>query len=166
MKKCKPEESAAFLTTLIINNYSLYKAEDIAVLLEHALRENQAIAEVTEPRRFIFEMCVFTGSWALYECYLEEYLEPITLEMSVDDLDALMIDHFAIAEKLVADLFNNYETVHKGLHYNGAFSGDRPGICSINCEDFEIMDALVENYNKIIGRRDIFRDIYNRAIEN
>lgn len=157
------DEASEIISTLFVEDYTLHKAGNMAVLLEHALKERPDLAKVVEPQNFLFNMCIFTGSWDIYECYVEEFLEPYTLKMEADDRDDFVIDLLTSAEPLVEVLFDNYEILRKGNHFNGAFGKTGDGLCSMHVEDYQKMDALVENYNKIIGRRDILVDLNKRV---
>ena len=71
---------------------------------------------------------------------------------------------YSVSEELVDGLFHNYKTVFKGTDYNGKMVGinENTDFVMLPTKDYYLMEDLIENYNKIVGRRDIFFNISER----
>ncbi|ROI14814.1 hypothetical protein [Epilithonimonas hominis] len=160
------EEASEIYATLLLQKFTHFSADTCAKLMEIAIRTNMQIALVKFPVNPFFRLAIFKGSVDLYECYIEEFIQPLLAKNTDEEKNFdIYLDLQTIALKIADDCHNNYHRVIKGLNYNGAFRSDRSGILSINEEDFEIMNALCENYNSIIGRRDILQDLEKKMNE-
>ena len=160
------EEASETYATLLLQKFTHFSADTGAKLMEIAIRKNMQIALVKFPMNPFFRLAVFKGSVDLYECYIEEFIQPLLAKNTDEEKNFdIYLDLHTIALQIADDCHNNYHRVIKGLDYNGAFKSERSGILSINEEDFEILNALCENYNSIIGRRDILQDLEKKMNE-
>lgn len=147
---------------LIMKKFTHHKADYCAKLMEIAISTNKDLAKIYFPNNPFFRLAIFKGSVDLYECYIEEYIEPLIKNNNIDELE-VYLELFAEAEKISALCNNNFERVIKGVHYNGAFPNqENEHILSIHKEDFEIMNDLAENYNSIVGRIEIMKNLESR----
>lgn len=160
------EDASEKYATLLLQKFTHFSADTCAKLMEIAIHKDMQMALAKFPVNPFFRLAVFKGSVDLYECYIEEFIEPL-LSRSTDEEKNfdIYLDLYTVAQKIAEECHNNYHRVIKGMDYNGAFKSERLGILSINEEDFEIMNALCENYNSIIGRRDIVQDLEKRMNE-
>ncbi|WZL89791.1 hypothetical protein VS868_03365 [Salinimicrobium sp. 3283s] len=159
------EETSLILAQYLMTKYTAFKADSLASYMEAAIRKRPNLAMLKHPENPLFKLAVIRGSKDLYDCYMEEAVEPFLANVNKDE----HMDHFfellTLTEKLNEMIFNNYEPRLKGLHYSGAFPGEQPHLVRINKEDYETMEDVIEQYNAMIGRREILRDL-NRRIEN
>ena len=160
------EEAAEEYAKLLLQKFTHYCADTCAKLMEIAIRTDMQMALAKFPVNPLFRLAVFKGSVDLYECYIEEFIEPL-LEKNTDEEKNfdIYLDLQTIAMKISEDCFNNYKRVYKSMDYNGAFKSEKPGLLSINEEDFEIMNTLCEHFNSIVGRREILQDLEKRMDE-
>lgn len=158
-------ELSKLFSEFIYSEYTTFRAGYLAALLETIIKKKPELAQVNHPENFLFKLCIVTGSKDLYECFIEEAAEPFLKKKKKDDKDEYYIDLYATAIKLTDFFFPGYTKTIKGMDYNGAFSTmeNNANICLINREDYEIMENVVENYNRIIGRRDIVSDLEKRT---
>ena len=159
-------EASKQLSALILNEYTTFRSGHLAELLETIIRTRPELAQVNHPENFLFKLCVTTGSRDLYDCYIEEAVVPFLEDKDDDEKSVYYIDLYATAMKLTDHFFPNYIQCIKGMDYNGAFStlDNNENVMLINREDYEIMEGLVENFNRIVGRRDIVSDLDERTI--
>lgn len=148
----------------IYSRYSSFNADAMAGLMEMAIKHNPQIALVNFPDNYLFHLTLLTGSVDLYECFIEEAIEPHLQSKNEDEAADYYSELYIVASKVNDKFFPEYKRCIKGLDFNGAFSRDdiRPGIAQINTSDYEIMNEVVEKYNTIIGRRDIIADLEER----
>jgi hypothetical protein len=158
-------EASKQLSALILNEYTTFRSGHLAQLLEAIIRTRPELAQVNHPENFLFKLCVTTGSRDLYECYIEEAVVPFLEDKDDDEKSGYYIDLYATAMKLTDHFFPNYIQCIKGMDYNGAFStlDNNENVMLINREDYEIMEGLVENFNRIVGRRDIVSDLEEKS---
>lgn len=154
-------EASKELSMLLYKRYTTFNEESIAKLMEVIIQTNPQLALVSFPENFLFRVAVLRGSMELYQCYMEEAIDPYLLDKNEDEVFDCYSDLYSIADRLTEAFFPKYEKCIKGLEFNGAF-GEYEGNASvvlINREDYQVMDEVVERYNTIVGRRDIVKDL-------
>ncbi|HCM34661.1 hypothetical protein [Chryseobacterium sp.] len=160
------EKASEKYAELLLKKFTHFSADTCAKLMEIAIHTDMRIALAKFPVNPLFRLAVFKGSVDLYECYLEEFIQPLLARNTDEEKNFdIYLDLHTIAIQIAEDCHNNYHRVIKGMDYNGAFKGEKSGLLLINEEDFEIMNALCENYNSIIGRRDILQDLEKKMNE-
>ncbi|BAX80834.1 hypothetical protein [Labilibaculum antarcticum] len=159
------EEASKELSMLLFQNYTSFKAGSLAKMMEVIIRKRPQLALLKHPENFLFRVAIIKGSFELYECYIEEAVEPFLANQDADEQEIYYGDLMSITESLTEAFFPQYETCKKGLHYNGAFATaeDNPNVLLINRDNYEVMEEVMEKYNTIIGRRDIIQDLNKRA---
>ncbi len=156
------EEASLIIAQYLMEKYSAFRAEGLATYLEVAIQKRPNLAMVNNPENPHFKLAVIRGSKELYDCYMEEAVQPILANVNSDEHVDYYYELLGVAEKMDEMIFENYEPRIKGLHYNGAIPGDQPHLVRINKDDYEVMEDLVEQYNGMIGRREILKDLNNR----
>lgn len=160
------EEASETYATLLLQKFTHFCADTCAKLMEIAIHTDMKMALAKFPVNPFFRLAIFKGSVDLYECYIEEFIQPLLARNIEEEKNFdIYLDLHTIAIQIADDCHNNYHRVIKGMDYNGAFQSEKTGLLLINEEDFEIMNALCENYNSIIGRRDILQDLENKMNE-
>ena len=164
LKLTNDEDACMELSKRLFNRYNTFKADSTAKLMEIIIRKNPKMAMIKFPENYLFRLCVIRGSMDLYECYIEEVVEPFLVGKTEDEITECYLDLYSVAEKLTESFFPHYVRCVKGMDFNGAFSRYEKdnSIALIHQEDFEIMDDVVEKYNTILGRRDILIDLEKR----
>jgi len=164
LKVVSQEDAVKELTARLHNNYSTYNAAGSAKLMEVIIRKQPKLAMLKFPENYLFRLAVSCGSMDLYECYIEEAIEPFLKGKSDDEIIDSYMELFMVAEKLTESFFPKYVRCVKGLDFNGAFaqSEENPNAVLINQEDYLMMDDVVEKFNAILGRRDILKDLNKR----
>ena len=157
-------EASKQLSNLMLKEYTTFRSGHLAQLLEIIIRTKPELAQINHPENFLFKLCVTTGSKDLYECYIEEAVVPFLEHKDEDETTEYYMDLICTATTLTDYFFPNYVQCINGTDYNGAFStiGSNETVLLINREDFEVMENVVENYNRIVGRRDILSDLEKR----
>lgn len=158
------EDASKELSLILFKSYTSYKAEGTAQLMETIIRVNPQLALLKFPENYLFRTAVLKGSIELYECYLEEAIEPILTDKTEDEVFECYSDLYATADMINEAFFPKYVKCIKGLDFNGAFhqEGANNNLMLINKEDFDVMNDAIEKYNTIIGRRDILADLTKR----
>ena len=160
------KEASVSLSQLLNKVYTLYKARGLAKIMEVIIRKRQNIALVNHPENPLFKLCVITGSFDLYECYIEEAVYPVLPQEKDDDAAPNMYyqDLQIVAEKLKEYFSDKRTKCIKGNAYNGAFSTleGNDNVVLINKEDYEMMESAIEKYNTLLGRDDIISDLENK----
>ena len=164
LKVLKQEEACYELANRLFARYTTYKADSTAKLMEVIIRQKPRLAMLKFPENDMFRAAILRGSMDLYECYIQEAIEPFLKGKSEGKSLECYVDLSLVAEKLVEEFFPEYVRCVKGMDFNGAYmrSVDNPNAVLINHEDYEIMDEVVEKYNTILGRRDILKDLIKR----
>jgi hypothetical protein len=158
------EEASRDLAEFIFKNYSSFKADSMAGLMQMIIRENPNLALLKFPENYFYRLAVLKGSVDLYECYIEEAIIPFLKDKDEDTVCDCYNELVCVAEKLNDHFFPAYSPCIKGMDFNGVFATYEkdPEISLIRNEDYEIISDVVEKYNTIIGRRDIIKDLYER----
>lgn len=148
----------------IYDRYSSSNADAMAALMEMAIRHNREIALVKFPNNYLFHLILLTGSLDLYECFMEEAIEPHLEGKHEDETADYYTELYAVANDANEKYFSNCKQYRKGIDFDGAFgrSEENPSITNIHKEDYEKMKSVIEKYNAIIGRRDILADLEER----
>jgi len=159
------EEVSKELSMLLFQNYTSFKADALAKMMEIIIRKRPELALLKHPENFLFRVAIIKGSFELYECYIEEAVEPFLANQDADEQEMYYLDLMTTTESLSEAFFPQYESCKKGLHYNGAFgtAEDNPNVLLINRDNYEVMEDVMEKYNTIVGRRDIIQDLNKRA---
>lgn len=168
LKVSKQEEACYDLATRLFARYNTYKADSTAKLMEVIIRQKPRLAMLKFPENDMFRAAILRGSVDLFECYIEEAIEPFLKEKSRSKADDCYMELLTVAEQLTEDFFPKYVRCVKGMDFNGAYarSEENPNAVLINHEDFEVMDDVVEKYNTILGRRDIIKVLTEKAMGN
>lgn len=158
------EDASKELSLILFKSYTSYKAEGTAQLMETIIRVNPQLALLKFPENYLFRIAVLKGSIELYECYIEEAIEPFLVGKTEDDQFECYSDLYATADMINEAFFPKYVKCIKGLDFNGAIKqeGANSNLMLINEEDFEVMNDAIEKYNTIVGRRDILADLTRR----
>ncbi len=135
----------------ILKCHTFYKSDMLALFLEKAIHFNMNWAKFNGGKNPLFRVTFLTGSWDLYTCFIEE-VEGLNEETYADayaewqDLNNKILDH---AQMYI-----------KGHDYNSGFETNGQRILDI--EDYNLMNFIAENYNAIIGRHKILKDLETR----
>lgn len=158
------EEAGRDLAEYIFLKYTTYKADAMAGLMQMMIQDNPNLALLKFPENYFFRLAVLKGSIDLYECFIEEAIEPFLKGKGEDEQSDYYIELYAVASKLNDHFFPQYVPCVKGMDFNGIFSvyENDSAISLIHTEDFEILDDVVEKYNTILGRRDIIKNLEER----
>ena len=78
-------EASQELATLFIKNYTLYKADALAAILEIMIRGHKRLALVNGALNPLFRLAIFKGSVDLYECYMEVAIYPFLEDKCEED---------------------------------------------------------------------------------
>jgi hypothetical protein len=137
----------------------------MAGLLQMMVRDNPQLALLKFPENFLYRLVIVKGSVDLYECFIEEAVEPFLKDKDEDDQLDYYADLFTTAMQLNDFFFPEYTQCIKGMDFNGIFATyeNNSDVSLIHTEDFKTMDDVVEKYNTIIGRRDIIIDLEKRS---
>lgn len=156
-------EACLFFCKYFIRNYMSYRSGYLAIFVELLIKEWPEFATLQFPRNPLFIFIMAKGSIDIYECFMEEAIEPLLQELTNDDAYDYVGDLVVEAEKINEDCFEKYTYQLKGKQYNGAVrSNEQAHLMTIYAEDFAYMEDLIEAYNEMIGRRDILKDLYRR----
>lgn len=152
------------LSLMLFKRFTTYKAESTALLMQTIIRVNPQLALLKFPENHLFRIAVLKGSIELYECYIEEAIEPFLKGKTEDELFECYSDLYATADMVNEAFFPKYVKCIKGMDFSGAVKQDgaHSNLMLINEEDFDVMDEVVEKYNTIVGRRDILADLTRR----
>ena len=160
------KEASVSLSQLLNKVYTLYKARGLAKIMEVIIRKRQNLALVNHPENPLFKLCVITGSFDLYECYIEEAVYTVLPQEKDDDAAPNMYyqDLHIVAEKIKEYYYDKRTKCVKGYSYQGAFSTleGNSNVVLINIEDYEMMESAIEKYNTLLGRDDIISDLENK----
>jgi hypothetical protein len=164
-KDISEEDASRDFAEYIYLKYTTYKADALAGLLQMMIRDNPNLALLKSPENFLYRLVIIKGSVDLYECFIEEAVEPFLKGKDEDDQLDYYMDLYTTAIQLNDHFFPTYVKCVKGMDFNGIFSTyeENPAVSLIHTEDFETMDDVVEKYNTIIGRRDIIADLEKRS---
>ena len=153
------DEASQEVATLFVKNYSLFKADGLAAILEKIIHGHKGLALVNGTLNPFFRLAIFKGSVDLYECYMEEAIYPFLEDKCEDEKYEYYNNLLCEATALTNLCFENYKIVRKGIHFNGAMPSDRIGFVLMAEENYEVMNNLYEHFNAIIGRRDILKHL-------
>lgn len=157
------EESVDIIAEFIYKRYTTYKAESMAKILEIVIKKKPSITLIKYPNNPLFKLSIIKGSMDLFDCFIEEGIEPFLKDKDEDFEYDYFMELNVLAEDLHDTFFTQYVRCIKGMDFNGGFKqDDNPNFLSINVEDFDTMDDVVEKYNTIIGRRDILKKLEQR----
>lgn len=150
-------DASTGLAGAMLSRYTTFRAGAIALFMEKVIRMKDNIALAHHPENPLFKLCVVTGSPELLDCYLEEAVAPFLKSKSAEKCSEFYFELYLTASKITDAFFAQYTRCVKGMDFNGAFSqqDDAPHIVLINREDYELMDNVVEGFNRIVGRRDM-----------
>lgn len=161
-----PEDAGQLLSFYILKKYTLFRADMLSVVLEKAIRVNRELALVMFPDNFIFRLTMAAGSVELYECFIEEAIEPELIEQGYNK-EQEQNYYLKLCETAAAynsQYATQYHEFRKGVHYNSAMSDpDRLGYVHLSEEDYSEIENIIAVYNKLVGRRKILGDLLKRS---
>lgn len=158
------EEACKDIAEFIYLKYTTFNADSMAGFMEIAIKHKPEIAQLRFPENYLFRLAVIKGSKDLYDCFMEEAVEPYLASKNEEESCDYYTELYSVAFNLNEHFFPQYVPCIKGMDFNGAFGHDdnAPGISQIHTSDYELMNDVVEKYNTIIGRRDIIADLEER----
>lgn len=153
------------LAELIVTEYRAERADKLAKLMEIIIRCNTNLALINYPENHFFRIVLITGSMDLFECLIEEAIEPHLENSSDEDYREYYTKLLHLGANLVTLFADQYEQQIKGLHYNGSFATDEnnPNAVLINKEDYQKITDIVDKFNTITGRRDIMKVLIKKS---
>lgn len=153
------------LAKIIADQYTRYRADYLAIFLEIIIRRKPSLATLNHPLNDIFTVVLFSGAVDLYDCYIEEAIQPYLVNLNADEQMIFYKELSKVAAELNESFLNEYNECVKGREYNGPFGMDETSenAVLINKEDYDVIDKAVAKYNMIIGRRNILKDLLKRA---
>lgn len=154
------------LSAFLLNRHTTSNSKDTAKLLEIILNSNEELAMINFPDNCFFQTAVLKGSMELYECYMEEAIESYLYDKSEDEAYTCYMNLNTIAERYNDLIFDRIPKYIKGKDFKSAVSKYEkdPNLVLIDAEDVAIMEKVIENYNGILGRRDILKDLEARMV--
>lgn len=161
------KKASQLLSQFLFNLFTTYKANAIAKLMEVIIRKNRNLALLKFPSNYLYRIIMYTGSTDLFECYIEEAIQPYLKENPKTDAFEFYLDLQETAEQMIEKLSEQDKIIIKGLHFNGAFGTSKqyPNAVLINSEDYEVLDDAVEKYNAVIGRKEILNQFDKMILE-
>ena len=135
----------------LLMGYTSFKADSRAKFLEIALKHTPEWGKFGGVRNPLFRASFAIGSMDLYECFIEEV-------PGLDDefFSEAYADFLGMQEQLM----DRYKVILKGREYNsGINSGNRR---MIDLDDFAVINRTMEDYNAIINRHLIMKDVEKR----
>jgi hypothetical protein len=164
-KNVSEEEASRDFAEYIYLKYTTYKADALAGLLQMMIKSNPNLAFLKFPENFLYRLVIIKGSVDLYDCFIQEAIEPYLKDKDEDDQLDYYMDLYTTAIQINDHFFPTYVQRIKGEDFNGAFGTyeENAAVSLIHTEDFKTMDDVVEKYNTIIGRRDIISDLEKRS---
>jgi hypothetical protein len=152
-------EACKQICEVLLNCYQTDNAKLIVEILESIFSENPEIVDnLKKVENPLLLLCVFTGSEEIYKWYCKCILDPLISQLDEFEVSDYYMKLYTYFEKTNEILFDNYLPMIPDI--------DWIGINAINAILFEPeynkIKAIIENYNKIIGRRIIFKDISER----
>jgi hypothetical protein len=134
----------------------------MAGLLQAIINKKPEVALVNFPENALFKLSCITGSLDLYDCFMEVGIEPFLKSKDEDFIFDYATELSLVAHEINDNFFPQYVKCIKGIDFNGAFKTDTNNKhLSINLDDYETLEDVMEKYNTIIGRRDILEKIDN-----
>ncbi|MFZ4799492.1 MAG: hypothetical protein ACOYMA_18480 [Bacteroidia bacterium] len=155
------DDACQCISQILLRHYTTYRADATAALMEIIIRKHPNLATIKFPDNYLFRLVILSGSMDLYECYIEEAIEPMLKGKEESDVLDYYMGLYTTAEKYNDGIFSKYVRYIKGMDFNGAFSRYEKdaNVAMIHQENYEIMDSIVEKYNSIVGRRDILKNL-------
>jgi hypothetical protein len=162
--KNSEDEASRDLAEFILQKYTTYSADAMAGLMQIMIRDNPNLALLKFPENYFFKLAVLKGSVDLYQCFIEESIEPYLKDKDEDEIMDYYIELFGVASDLNDHFFPQYVPCVKGMDFNGVFgvSEKNSNVSLINTEDYLVLNDVVEKFNTILGRRDIVKDLEER----
>ena len=153
--------ASLLLSAFLLNRHTTSNSKDTAKLLEIILNSNDELAMINFPDNCFFQTAVLKGSVELYECYMEEAIESYLYDKTEDEAYTCYMNLNTIAERYNDLIFDRIPKYIKGKDFKSAVSkyDKDPNLVLIDENDIEIMEKVIENYNGILGRRDILKDL-------
>ena len=153
--------ASLLLSAFLLNRHTTSNSKDTAKLLEIILSNNEELAMINFPDNCFFQAAVLKGSMELYECYMEEAIESYLYDKTEDEAYTCYMNLNTIAERYNDLIFDRIPKYIKGKDFNSAVSKYEkdPNLVLIDEDDVAIMEKVIENYNGILGRRDILKDL-------
>ena len=163
-KNVSEELASRYLAEYIYLKFTTYKADAMAGIIQMIIRDNPNLALLKFPENYFFRLAVIKGSMDLYECFIEEAVEPFLKGKDEEAKGDYYVELYTVASKLNDHFFPQYVPCIKGMDFNGIFGvyEKNSAVSLIHTEDFEILDDVVEKYNTILGRRDIILNLEER----
>lgn len=155
MLDCLKEESAQNVCICIgqalLMGYTSFKADSYAKFLEIALRHTPEWGKFGGVKNPIFRASFAIGSTDLYECFIEEV-------PGLDD--SFFMEAYGDFTNMQEQIMDRYETKVCGREYNrGIPLGE---FVKIEQGDYRVIIRGVEDYNAIVNRYKIIKDIETR----
>ena len=73
------------LSMFIVREYRAAKADILAELMEMIIKYNPNLALIYYPENHFFKICIVSGSVALFQCYMEQAIEPHLENLSKEE---------------------------------------------------------------------------------
>ncbi len=158
--------ASLLLSAFLLNRHTTSNSKETAKLLEIILNSNDELAMINFPDNCFFQAAVLKGSMELYECYMEEAIESYLYDKSEDEAYTCYMNLNTIAERYNDLIFDRIPKYIKGKDFKSAVSkyDKDPNLVLIDENDVAIMEKVIENYNGILGRRDILKDLEARMV--
>ncbi|WP_396170137.1 hypothetical protein [Flavobacterium sp.] len=158
--------ASLLLSAFLLNRHTTSNSNATAKLLEIILNSNDDLAMINFPDNCFFQTAVLKGSIELYECYMEEAIESYLYDKTEDEAYTCYMNLNTIAERYNDLIFDRIPKYIKGKDFKSAISKHEkdPNLVLIDEDDVAIMEKVIENYNGILGRRDILKDLEARMV--
>ena len=161
------DNASLLLSAFLMNRYSSATAPEVSKLLELIINKNPELAMINFPDNCFFQAAVLRGSFELYQCYMDEAIESYLYDKSSDEAYKCYMNLNTVADRYNALIFERLPIYVKGKDFKGAVSTfkEDDSLVLINDNDLDFMERIIENYNGILGRRDILKDLESRLLE-
>ncbi len=137
-------------TILRVLDQSYHYGDNIAVLMEMAIRKNKEWALVNGYKNPLVETIIYSGSMYLYDCYTEE-VEGLTEEWYT----ALLLNMV----KTNAQVLASYEYIFRTIHFTSGIRED--GCRRLDEEDYQVLFKATQRYNRLVGMSKIIMRLNN-----
>ncbi len=160
--KVSYNECCKCIAEIFIEKYSSFKSEAIAEYIKIFFGVIPKLALANLPDNYIFKLAVIKGSFEIYRMYMEQGFDIALEESDQGNLLDKLFDLQEFAQNINEIIFSNYYPSIKGQQYNSGVVDDDENEVIINKSDYDTMQNVIEDYNAIIGRSLILKDLEKR----
>jgi len=148
------ENASMLLANFLLEEYITWRADDSVDLMKEIFNKNMNLAYVRFPDNYLYRAIMYTGSYKLFECYMEDFARVFLKQNPQIDKREFVAKLNEVAKQYDKKILDESKPIEAGFDFEEAYGvpeNDDHAVL-LDVDTYNLFYKIVEKYNAILGR--------------